>query len=88
MDTSVTKVSEYLSFAQDASYHAFEIQAQAKAVWALLERVQENHPGIEGDLTPVSYLLSSIERSSEQLAVSISNTEFTYRTKQRDEVPT
>lgn len=87
MDTSATKVSDYLGFAQDASYHAFEIQAQAKAVWALLERVQENHPGIEGDLTPVSYLLSSIERSSEQLAVNISNTEFTYEKKQQPVAP-
>ena len=87
MNTSELRVPDYSSFALNASFHAFEIQAQAKAVWALLEQIQGNNPGTEIDLTSVSYLLSAIERSSEQLAVNIGDTEYAYCKKQQTDAP-
>lgn len=68
----------YSEFTSDAMSHAFEINAQAKSVWALLEDVRSKHPEIEDALTSVSFLLMAIERSSNQLAANISETEFKY----------
>ena len=69
---------EYSEFASDTMTHAFEIHAQAKAVWALLAGVQHKHPEIEPDLTQVSFALMAIERSANRLAENVSETEFKY----------
>lgn len=68
----------YSEFTSDTMTNAFEIHAQAKAVWALLEDVQGKYPEIEPDLTPVSFALMAIERSATRLAENVSDTEFKY----------
>ena len=78
MIMATTKPVKYSDFVSDTMNNAFEINAQAKAVWALLEKLQGEHPAIEPGLTPISFALMAIERSADRLAASLSDTEFKY----------
>ena len=75
---ATTKPRDYSDFVSDTMTNAFEINAQAKAVWALLEKLQHEHPEIEPGLTSISFALMAIERSAERLAANLGDTEFRY----------